>query len=318
MGGSFGKGNQEQWWNDQFPDWALPLGTPERFRSFMNLIDGYFRKKGLKVEITPDGVRTSEPESVFGYDNLLQSCVGLDVVAMKQQVTGHFDSLMRGLLDSDALALQLHDWNFAKDRLRIRLWDETHFHKQVQGVVRKDVPGLLSVLSIDTPDSIMTAGDDLPKRWNVEIDELFRIALANSLAEFNPDRHLFQSERPDGPFALEDQSLCFASLVLDPAKLQELCGKHGAFIALPIRNTILVAPFVTLADMSDLNVIYGLCVGIHKQGPGSLSERVWWVKDGRWIEIDISMHEKRIVVRPPEEFVEYLNQIAAMEQDGQA
>jgi len=45
---------------------------------------------------------------------------------------------------------------------------------------------------------------------------------------------------------------------------------------------------------------------------------VWWVKDGIWMEIDISMHEKRIVVRPPEEFVEYLNQIAALEQNGQA
>ncbi len=317
MGGSGAASVQEQWWHDQFPEWALPLGTPERFRSFMNLIDGYFRQKGLKFEIAPDGVRTSEPESVFGYDNLLQRCADLDAVAMRQQVTGHFDSLMRGFLDSDGLAVQLQDWNFAKDRLRIRLWDELHFHKQVRGVVRKDVPGLLSVLSIDTPDSIMTAGEDLHKHWNIEIDELFRIALANSLAEFNPDRHLFQSERPDGPFALEDQSLCFASLVLDRAKLQELCGKHGMFIALPIRNTILVAPFVTMEVLNDLNVMYGLCVGMHKKGPGSLSERVWWVKDGRWIQIDISIRDKKMIVQPPDELVEYLNNLAALEQEEQ-
>ncbi len=314
LGGGTATESQERWWDDAFPDWAAPLETPERFRSVMNLIDGYFHQQGVKANITPDGVQVGGKKGhTFGYQNLFQSCAGIDAVLMRQRVIEHFDALQRNLQGSEAFQKQLEDWSFAKDRLRLRLWDETYFDRRIQGIWRKDIPGLLTVLSIDSPDAVMTAAADLPAHWKIQVDELYAIALANSLAELCPGRHAMDETRPDGPVIYDDKSFCFTSLVLDASRLQEFCGVHGAFIALPIRHIILTAPFQTLENLNDVGVLHRFCLAMHKEGPGSLSERVWWVKDGAWIEIEITIRDGQQHVKAPDKLMDYLNQVAAAE-----
>lgn len=307
--------SQRRWWDGEFPEWAAPLGSPERLRSFMNLIQRYFEQKAIEVELTPDVILMKSEKGVqqLGYHNLAQMCGELDAVQMRQRVIEHFDLQARILRDGDEFTKQLEDWTFAKERLRVRLWDENNLPKGVKTVLRKDVPGLFSALSVDSPDSVMTAPSDLVPKWGIAKDELFRIALENSLAELSPGRHPLDPARPDGPFAYDDQSFCFTSLVLDQSKLQEMCGKHGAFIALPMRHVILAAPFNALDNLNDLSMLHQMCLGMFKAGPGSLSERIWWVKDGKWIEIEITIRDKQQQVKVPDELADYLNALAASE-----
>ena len=62
-----------------------------------------------------------------------------------------------------------------------------------------------------------------------------------------------------------------------------------------------------LADL--IAIAYGAC----RDGPGSVTHRVYWVRDGDWLEIPYEIDDGSLNVHAPEELIETLNTAAAEE-----
>jgi hypothetical protein len=284
----------------------------------MNLVQAYFEQRGIDAEITRDWVIVKSGNNEarkLGYINLAQTCRDLDAVEMRQVIIDHFDRQARIAGGEDDFMKQLEDWPFARERLRIRVWEDGGLPGGLKYLLRKDIPGLTTVLSVDCPESVTTAPVEAVAKWGIREEELFQIALANSIAELRIEHLLLDETRPDGPVAYsDDQSLCLTSLVLDRTRLQPMCGAHGAFVSLPTRHVVLAAPFHTLANLNDVGALLSLGTSLYKAGPGSLSTKIWWVKNGVWVMIDAGTRAGKGHATMPEELLAYLKVLGASEQ----
>jgi hypothetical protein len=62
---------------------------------------------------------------------------------------------------------------------------------------------------------------------------------------------------------------------------------------------------VTVVDM--LGVI---AMGMEREGPGSISPRLYWYEAGRYIDLPFTFTNKAFQFSPPDEFVAMLNRLA--------
>lgn len=304
---------QVRWWETDFPDWAVTLGTHDRFRAFMDGVALYFSKRNLPSHIHPSGVVFPDPNNVektWGLANLLQICASRNTEEFPGLVASHFDLLERAAAQQQQLASKVAEWEYAAPRLRIRLWDVDVRQTLVNSVTRESIPGLITALAIDLPDSIQTVTHDLARSWDKTPVELFDVARDNTWDAVKPQPKLLSPEHLGAIQIVEEDSYYTASLALQIDRLPQLLGPHGTFLSVPTRSGMLALPFHTIADLQLLAHMIRFTRHCFEQGPGSVSHRLWWYRLGTWHEIPYESDPERISVLPPPEFERYLASVA--------
>jgi len=307
---------QERWWETDFPDWAAPLETPERFRAFLDGVAAYFAKRNLSAHIHPSGVVHPDPnnvETAWGLSNLLQICATRNPAEFSGVIASHFDLLERAAAQHQQLASKIADWEYARPRLRIRLWDEEVRQALANSITRETIPGLLSALAIDLPESIDTVSHDLLKSWDKTAVEVFDIARENTWDAVQPEPKLLAPEQLGAIQIVEADSYYTASIALQIDRLPQLLGPHGVFLSVPTRAGMLALPFHQMADLQLLAHMVRFTRHCFEQGPGSISHRLWWYRLGTWHEIPYESDPERISVMPPLAFEQYLSTISPEE-----
>lgn len=301
---------QDRWWDSDFPDWAALLETPERFRAFIDGVAAYFAKRQLSAHIHPSGVVHPDPnniEQTWGLANLVQICATRTPAEFPGLIASHFDLLERAATQHQLLASKIADWEYTRPRLRIRLWDEEVRHALGNSVTRETIPGLLSALAIDLPESIDTVSTDLLRTWDKTPVELFDIARENTWDAVKPKPKPLAPEHLGTIQIVEEDSYYTASIALQIDRLPQLLGPHGAFLSVPSRGGMLALPFHTMTDLQLLAHMIRFTRHVFEQGPGSISHRLWWYRLGTWHEIPYESDPERISVLPPPAFEQYLS-----------
>ncbi|MBL8876514.1 MAG: hypothetical protein JNM86_12025 [Phycisphaerae bacterium] len=309
---------QDRWWATEFPDWAQSMGTPERFHAFMDGVVAYFAKRGLSAHVHPSGVVHPDPnhiEKTWGLGNLLQTCATRQSEEFPGLIAAHFDLLERADTQGQQLALKLNDWEYARPRLRIRLWDTEVREALAKTITRESIPGLITALSVDLPEAIQTVSHDLAKKWDKTPVELFDIARENTWDAVHPAPKLLDAANLGNIHVVEDDSYYTASIALQIDRLPTLLGPHGVFISVPTRGGMLALPFNRMADLQFLAHLVRFTRHCFEQGPGSVSYRIWWYRTGTWHEIPYESDPERISILPPIEFEKYVSTIAPEESD---
>lgn len=307
---------QDRWWATEFPDWAAAMETPERFQAFMDGVAGYFTKRNLSAHIHPAGAVHPDPkqvEKMWGLGNLLQTCATRTTNEFAGLIAAHFDLLERADAQGEQLALKLNDWEYARPRLRIRLWDSEIREALAKTITRESIPGLITALSVDLPEAIQTVSHDLAKKWDKTPVELFDIARENTWDAVHPAPKLLDPTNLGNIHVVEDDSYYTASIALQIDRLPQLLGPHGVFLSVPTRGGMLALPFNTMADLQFLAHLVRFTRHCFEQGPGSVSYRIWWYRTGTWYEIPYESDPERISILPPVEFEKYLSTIAPEE-----
>ncbi|MFD0850736.1 hypothetical protein ACFQ07_00625 [Actinomadura adrarensis] len=139
-------------------------------------------------------------------------------------------------------------------------------------------PGLVELLVVDKPTSLLIVGVAVAGEWGLETDDLFRIARENV--------------RSDGPLEMEDGDfggvrLC--SLGGETAYVTAhalwvgdypVTGSHGALVAVPAQGVLHACP-VHDRDVSDaMNMLIRLAWAGYQEGPRSISPNVYWWRAG--------------------------------------
>lgn len=301
------------------PDWAAALATAERFRAFENAVLIDLQRRGITVDYN-DGIIVPQAPGLKGHQwglaNLAQLCSTNPVDRWASLIAHHFDIMIRVGEQEARVDAELREYSKARLQLVPRLWDEmTVADVQQHAIFRRDIPGLVTVLSIDLPESIRTVSREMLERWGVGEDQAFARAFDNldSLTE----RKLTPVELGDGQrmLSVEGSSYYNASLALKLDTIPELIGRHGAFIGMPTRHILLSLPFVGPITLQKLQFLMFATRAAEQQGPGSLSHRVYWYHEGAWHEIAFEMSPNRINVMQPRALTEYLQTMDEGETD---
>lgn len=292
------------------PAWASYF-TAEEYSSFINSIEKYFKKKNINYTISNGVLLPDNP--AFGIDklglsNIAQICKQNKIADYINIVTHHFDSLIRSNEFDKGFKIIVEDFDKAKQYIGVRLYSSEYIsHIGKENAISKDFArDLYSILVFDLPDSIVSVQPDQAAKWNKTTDELFELGIKNIKAKYP----VKTSKENLGAFSIyfAQANHFFAPNILFELKnMHEFIGEGGALIGIPHRHAVLIYPINSLEVVPAINGMIPTIYGMHKEGPGSISNKLFWYKDSVFENQPYTLENDTLNFSPTEKFVEYLN-----------
>ena len=291
------------------PEWAAFFSGSE-YRQFLDVVVADLRRRGFDPQVG-DGLVTAdtggEEPMQWGLANLAQQCNQQDPSQWEAIVATHFTALQQMVgRDMDALAA---DFEQVRPILRVRLMPDESMGGVAIGetMSRRPASGMIASLVYDFPDSTATVHEDHLARWPVDADEAFDIAIANVRAEPPPEPETVDADGVQLRLMAGD-SFYVASRALF---LDELLGggRDGIF-AVPNRHVLIWCPLTDLSVVNAMSPMFQVAVNLFREGPGSISDQLYWWRGGEFVHLPHSISGKGINFVPPDDFVAVLNGLA--------
>ena len=295
-------------WEDpsDLPIWAEFFQTRVQLADFESEVGAYFQQRGMAVLIDDGRVHPAErPEMAFGLSNVGQACAAAERGEWAGIISKHFDLVVSSLdeakLDEDQELADL------RERVVVRLYDVDDIDEAMPFVGTEIIPGLFAALMIDEPHGARSLHPDTLARWDERVEEVVEIALDNveRLTEAAPQQ-VDMGEAGSAWLTMGD-SIYIASLICRMERRQEMIGAHGALVAAPVRHMFVAAPIEGAQIVQALGGLLSLVHRAHTDGPGSVSRRLYWYREGEWMELPWALEDGKLQFIPPEAFVELLN-----------
>lgn len=300
-------------------NWAEFFRSPAQAGRFENAVRADFERRGMAVSVH-DGwvVPTDDPKQMrYGLSNVGQLCAQSEEAEWPEHIAQHFDRILASAEANAEIESRIGEFSFVRRRLLVRLWDEeTSPARDANVVSREFAPGLLGFLCLDLPDSIRTITPDEAARWDRSEDSLFDEALDNMERDGNAKLVPLEVREGSNLLGLEGETAFLAALALRLERYPAAIGKYGTFVAMPTRDGVLMLPFSGAAVVEQLSDLMVIALNACRDGPGSVTHRVYWVREGDWIEIPYAIEDDALNVHPPDELVEVLNSAAEDSDDG--
>lgn len=288
---------------------------------FQDDITKFFQQKyaSYKVDFAKGAVFEPEPNKTqYGLDSVAQIYHQATDKEKKNVVKNHFEKLFNAKKEEEKILKDVEDFQKMKKLLAVRLYPSDYEPKFYEILIhRQDIEGIVTVLTLDLPSSTTNVKHEYVKKWGIEIDELFRIALKNTFA--NNKIHLQKTDFIGFPvWTFEGESIYTASFVLKLEEYKEVIGKYGSLVIIPHRHTVVVYPIENRDVLKITNQLAGLATYMCKQGPGSISSHLYWYYNGTFTNLPYKIHEKKFDFYPPNAFITVLNQVAENKNEDHA
>ncbi len=291
------------------PDWAA-FFTPDEYKAFLDVVKAELDKGGEPYTIGDGFVRVAGSDGELGLSNLAQVAHVTERNEWPQLVSSHFANLRASTgRDLDALG---GDFEAVKSLLRVRLLAD----ESMGGVSLSDIggsrafaPGILMALVYDFPDSTASVPPNHVESWPLEADAVWALAIDNVRLEPQPTRQDMPAQSGVFTMTLGD-SFYVASRALRLA--DELPpGTVDAVFAVPNRHMLL---WHAIRDLSVVGAMQGMTLVTARaflDGPGSISNQLYWWHDGQVVHLPVSPQGDSIAFIPPDEFMAFLDTLAA-------
>ncbi|HMP59227.1 MAG TPA: hypothetical protein PKD86_07730 [Gemmatales bacterium] len=298
------------WWRPRPPAWAR-FFTKTEYYWFIDLIHQYFTRRQQRYVLEVGVVRVLDgmPGGVqrCGLLNLAQRCKQEgDLGQWGELVAVHFDGFRQHLVESEKVQ------ELAQDFERVAPLLARHC------VFRSDVPGTVTGLVYDLPTSIQNVRPCDVEHWDREPDELFQMALDNVRLHSIPTHA--QVEVGEG-LTLEvlsgaDYYVATHALLLD--EHPRCLGRHGALVGVPHRHAVLSFPIEDAKVLQVVQRMLAAIIGMEREGPGSISSQLYWYHEGNYAALPYRLERQRLIVEPPEPFLELLESMTSRDDDDPA
>lgn len=305
---SFFKKNKN---DPEVPKWAS-FFNPKEYSLFLTELDNYFKKANIRYDLLEAQVSVDEnyfERSTLGLLNVAQLCNQHAPEHYRDLITNHFDGLMKGKRfhkDFDKLSKTYEE---VKKYIGVRLYNKHTLRNLNEfSFIGKEFAGdIYATIVFDFPDTIRSVQADEAKDWNKTIDELFETGIANIKAKYPVT--LTKEQFPDISIWFAQADHFFVpNIVLDIENRGELIGKRGSFIGLPHRHAAIIYPIETVEDAARVSELIPAIYGMNQEGPGSISNNLFWYKDHQFYQIPYEVKGENVVVTPPERFVQMLTE----------
>ncbi|MDZ4818192.1 MAG: hypothetical protein SGJ20_04380 [Planctomycetota bacterium] len=299
------------------PSWA-PFFTDQQWDQFIFEVKVYFANRSLPIEIEQGvvKVRTAEREvHQLGLSNLAQMCHAAERGEWSAIVSRHFEMLERSQEEVKAAEEDIFDFGLTRDKLHVRISDEDSIPEDLV-VHRQDLPGTLSYLVLDLPSSVLNVKPIDAEMWGRSVDELFETAINNVQTNCKPQISEQVLQGGVKITALLGDSFFVASLALRLEKYSRCVGTYGSLVAIPHRHCLLAYRIESLEVVSVVSTLGIIARGMCEEGPGSISPRLYWYRDGQFMDLPYEIEDDSFMFRPPEAFVELLEELGKGDEGG--
>jgi len=296
----------------QIPEWA-DFFTPAEYENFLAQIDKYFKKEKISYVIN-DGMADASSDRFGGYQigllNLAQRCKQAAPSAWNEIIHEQFVQMEELAAFDKKFIEQSTDFSFAKEYIGVKLYHVDYYKENMENVaiVRHLTEDIVAMLVFDLPHCIKNVARRDFDAWNKTEDEIFTLGLKNIEEKYHPD--IIMQKIGDIQCWLADGEHFYApNIVLDLANFSLVIGAYGTLVAVPNRHAAFLYPIEDLEVVTACNTLIPVIYNIHHEGPGSISNSLYWYRNGRFIKIPCEIDDETLRMVPPEEFVEMLNKL---------
>jgi len=297
----------------EVPDWAS-FFTSDEYSIFIKAVEDYFNK--LDIEYTlDDGVVYIAADNTFGFEklglqNLSQMCKQNDIKDYEAVVADHFNTMIRIHKFNTEFDEIVSDFEKIKKYIGIRLHDiEYAANLKEENLIIKDfAEGVVAMLVFDLPESVMNIKPSQAEPWNKTIDELFEIGKKN--IKENYPVNLSEEKVGDNKIWFAEADHFYATnIAMHIEDYPQLIGKKGALVSIPNRHVTMIYPIHDLEVVGTLNNMLYLTSRMYEDGPGSITDKLYWYCNGVFIDIPHKTENEKLVISPPDLFIDALNEL---------
>jgi hypothetical protein len=296
--------------NEPAPDWT-PFATMADFEKFIDVVKEYFDKKKMSYTIEGDGLSVQDdnwPAETMGLGNLSQMCNQRPRGEWKSIVNVHFDGMLRGKEFEDSFDKQAHDYSFAAQYIGARIYPNSYLsYLDDDAYIRKLLADDLSLLLVfDFPHTVINLKPDKAKPWNKTNEQLLEIGLANVRMNY-PTKVSAEDISGARVWFLQGDHFFAANSLLDLQLYDIPTSPYGYVVAIPHRHATLVYPITTLSLIETLPTLAYIVRGMYNEGPGSISEGLYWLRDGQLTNQPYRLEGNDFEFMPTEAFLDMMN-----------
>lgn len=288
------------------PEWAQALGPD--FPAFIALVKAYFAQRHIAVDLDAhEGlVRPQHDDlartSVFGLQNIAQVCARADLDRWPELIESHFNCIFDATGDDNALEVNVDRFERVAQSLRVRLYPVDMLSQTVETVHRLGPDGTLEVLVLDLPTTVRTIARSEAGRWNLPQAELFEIGRRNLRVNHPLHQRRIHVHPGVELRVFTGDPYYTASCALFPDLWLPSYAPHGALIAIPRRDALLVHTIRDIGVLDAVEVMLRIAIHLHADGPGSLVPHLYWYHDGEFVALPYQVEDDIAQLEPPEAF----------------
>jgi len=158
-------------------------------------------------------------------------------------------------------------------------------------------------LVIDQPDTMSYVTEEMMNTSNQPADHWYEHALANLRQRTSPENlEVVHSESGISLCSTGDAYDATRSLLVE--MLMPQMPDAGCLVAIPSRDELLVLP-LTAEALPHVHLMKLLAEKNYRSAPYSVSDEVYWVRQGHWQAFPMTIRGEEITVRPPDEFLTF-------------
>jgi len=295
------------------PGWASFFEENE-YAEFLKSIERYFSKRKISYNLE-DGMLTLSSDDFGFYDlglaNVAQVCKQDDPINYEEIVSAHFDSMARAHQFDTEFKQIVHDYGKIEHYIGVRLYPSDYPAAiGKDATMGRDLCGdIYATLVFDLPDSIINIQPELAHKWNKTLDQLFETGIQNIRSKYPFDI----SEQKVSEFSIwfvQGDHFFAPNIVFDLNNQNKLVGSKGSLIGIPHRHSVIIYPIENIKVVKAINQLIPIIYGMNEEGPGSISNNIFWYKDGHLENLPYKLVDNKLQFFPPENFVGLLNTLA--------
>lgn len=273
--------------NEEHDSWYLGV-SPELVKQLLRDLEAELKSRKLTATIYEEEgfFEVAElPNRRMGLTNLAQQYAELEPENRLERIRDHLERVLVADPSLDSMTLQ-----DAMPLLRVRYSDEMELDRLL--IVSESIAeDLTAFLAVDRHDRISYVTPSDLERWGASASDLFARARRNVQDSVEARRQLGLLKDGSRLILIAGDDCFTASLAFDPqANLPAEEQGHpepprGYFIAFPNRHIAFIGDPIGDEWVSLAETIRFASRNQYRQGPGSWSDDVYWVRRGRWIRL---------------------------------
>jgi hypothetical protein len=294
------------------PAWASFISA-EEYATFLQALENYFGKKNISYTLGEGSIETGPNDLGFttlGLSNLAQICKQSELREYNGVVARHFDALLQANSFDKEFQQVVDDFEKVKKYIAVRLYHKSYAAQLGPGITmgKSFIGDIYAMLVFDLPHSVMNIQPEKLEIWGKSMEEVFAIGQQNI-----KDNYTFEISKQkfnDFSFWFVQAAHFFTpNIAFDLGNRKELLGPHGALVGMPHRHMVLIYPIHNLEIVKAINGLIPTIYNINIEGPGPVSNNLFWYKDGHFENLPYKLEEDKLQFIPPQNFVEMLNML---------
>ena len=296
------------------PEWTN-FSSFSDYDEFITLVKRYFDQKRLKFTVEEDLLVVEDPNAPyrqFGLSNLAQICKQSPRLKWKSIIAEHFDGMDRAAAFEQTFYAQAHDYAYAAPYIGVRVYPKWYISNIGEEVIikRELAEDLVALLVFDFPHSVINLKPETTIHWKKTNEELYEAGFGNSRRNYSSEVST-QDINGIKIWFIHGDHFFVGNALLD-LQLQPIpIGKSGALVGIPHRHAVIVYPIDNLDVIRALQPFVAILQGMFKDGPGSISESLYWYHDGQLTNLPYAINGGTFKFTPPQDFLDLMNQMPA-------